>query len=93
MRIVCLCGSTRHRDEFLVEVADAIGDLLYVVYGAALTFGLPAREVFAEVHRSNTTKLDDDGNPIGRHGGKITKGPNYSAPELLGVLRSAGFDE
>ena len=64
--------------EDLVEVADAIGDLLYVVYGAALTFGIPVAEVFTEVHRSNMTKLDDDGQPVVRADGKVMKGPNFS---------------
>lgn len=75
----------------LVEVADAIGDLLYVVYGAALTFGIPAREVFAEVHRSNMTKLNDDGEPDFRGDGKVLKGPNFSPPELLPILLAAGL--
>jgi phosphoribosyl-ATP pyrophosphohydrolase len=75
----------------LVEVADAIADLLYVVYGAALTFGVPVKEVFAEVHRSNMTKLDDEGEPIYRGDGKVMKGPNFSPPDLLPILRSAGY--
>jgi predicted HAD superfamily Cof-like phosphohydrolase len=62
----------------IVEVADAIADLLYVVYGAARTFGIPVREVFAEVHRSNMTKLDLNGEPIVRSDGKVMKGPNSS---------------
>jgi predicted HAD superfamily Cof-like phosphohydrolase len=70
----------------LVEVADAIADLLYVVYGAALTFGVPADEVFSEVHRSNMTKLGADGLPIYREDGKVLKGPNYSPPDLLPIL-------
>jgi len=70
----------------LVEVADAIADLLYVVYGAALTFGVPADEVFWEVHRSNMTKLGEDGLPIYRDDGKVLKGPNYSPPDLLPIL-------
>jgi predicted HAD superfamily Cof-like phosphohydrolase len=55
-------------DGDIVAVADAIADLLYVVYGAALTFGIPAHAVFTEVHRSNMTKLDDDGLPRYRTG-------------------------
>ena len=65
----------------IVGVADAIADLLYVVYGAALTFGIPVREVFAEVHRSNMTKLGDDGIPLYREDGKVLKGPNFWAPQ------------
>jgi predicted HAD superfamily Cof-like phosphohydrolase len=70
----------------LIGVADAIADLLYVVYGAALTFGIPAAEVFAEVHRSNMTKLSEDGLPIYREDGKVLKGPHYSPPDLAPIL-------
>lgn len=73
----------------IVEVADAIADLLYVIYGAALTFGIPVREVFTEVHRSNMTKLDDDGRPIYRADGKVMKGPNFSPPNLRPILDAA----
>lgn len=75
----------------IVGVADALADLLYVTYGAALTFGIPIREVFAEVHRSNMTKLDDEGNPIYRDDGKVLKGPNFSAPNLMPLLSAAGY--
>lgn len=75
----------------IVAVADAIGDLLYVVYGAALTFGIPVDEVFAEVHRSNMTKLDESGQPVLRSDGKVIKGPDYSPPDLLPVLRRHGY--
>ena len=77
-------------DGDIVGVADAIADLLYVVYGAALTFGIPVREVFAEVHRSNMTKLGGDGVPLYREDGKVLKGPNFSPPELLPILIAAG---
>lgn len=75
----------------IVAVADAIADLLYVVYGAARTFGIPVREVFAEVHRSNMTKLDDDGEPILRSDGKVMKGPKFSPPNLTPILKAAGL--
>jgi predicted HAD superfamily Cof-like phosphohydrolase len=75
----------------IVGVADAIADLLYVVYGAALTFGIPVRHVFAEVHRSNMTKLGEDGLPIYRQDGKVLKGPKFSPPTLLPILVAAGF--
>lgn len=78
-------------DGDIVAVADAIADLLYVVYGAALTFGIPVREVFTEVHRSNMTKLGDDGLPSYREDGKVLKGPNFSPPDLLPVLIAAGY--
>jgi predicted HAD superfamily Cof-like phosphohydrolase len=75
----------------IVGVADAIADLLYVTYGAALTFGIPVREVFAEVHRSNMTKLDDEGKPLYREDGKVMKGPNFSPPRLMPLLVAAGY--
>lgn len=75
----------------IVGVADAIADLLYVVYGAALTFGIPVPAVFTEVHRSNMTKVDDAGRPIRREDGKVMKGPNFSPPDLLPVLRRYGY--
>lgn len=74
----------------IVGIADAIGDLLYVVHGAALTFGIPVAEVFAEVHRSNMTKLGRDGEPILRADGKVMKGPDYSPPDLAPILRAHG---
>ncbi|HWD24999.1 MAG TPA: hypothetical protein VG368_06015 [Acidimicrobiales bacterium] len=70
----------------IVEVADAIADLLYVVYGAAVTFGIPIDEVFDEVHRSNMTKLGPDGSPIYREDGKVLKGPAFEPPDVIGVL-------
>lgn len=75
----------------IVGIADAVADLLYVVHGAALTFGIPVNEVFAEVHRSNMTKLGDDGEPVVRADGKVMKGPNYSPPRLEPILRSHGY--
>lgn len=57
-------------------------DLLYVVYGCAVTFGLPIDEVFERVHQSNMSKLGDDGKPIYREDGKVLKGPNYEKPKL-----------
>ena len=57
-------------------------DLLYVVYGCAVTFGLPIDEVFERVHRSNMSKLGADGKPIYRDDGKVLKGPNYQPPKL-----------
>lgn len=59
-----------------------LADLLYVVYGTAVTFNLPLQEVFEEVHRSNMSKLGEDGKPIYREDGKVLKGPNYSPAEV-----------
>ncbi len=64
------------------KLTKELADLLYVVYGAAVTFGLPLEEVFVEVHKSNMSKLGEDGKPIYREDGKILKGPNYKEPDL-----------
>lgn len=72
----------------LVEVADALGDMLYILCGTIIEHGLQDKieEVFAEIQRSNMSKLDADGKPIYREDGKVMKGPNYSPPDLAGVL-------
>jgi len=59
-----------------------LADLLYVTIGTAVTFGLPLEEVFNEVHKSNMSKLGEDGKPIYREDGKVLKGPNYKEPDL-----------
>jgi len=69
-----------------VEVADALGDLEYVVNGMAINMGIPLPEVVEEIHRSNMTKLGEDGKPIYREDGKILKGTNYEEPQLMEVL-------
>ena len=66
----------------IVEVADALTDLLYVVYGAGHSFGIDLDKCFGEVQRSNLSKLDIDGKPIYNENGKVMKGPNYSKPNL-----------
>lgn len=70
----------------LVEVADALADIAYVVEGANLEFGIDSETVLEEVQRSNMTKLGDDGLPVYNADGKVTKGPNYSEPDIRGVL-------
>ena len=70
------------KDKDIVEVADALTDLLYVVYGAGHAFGVNLDKCFAEVQRSNMSKLGEDGNPIYNENGKVMKGPNYSKPNL-----------
>jgi predicted HAD superfamily Cof-like phosphohydrolase len=70
----------------LVEAADALGDLDYVIQGANLVFGFPSMEIFQEIHRSNMSKLGDDGKPIYREDGKIMKGPNYFKPDIKKVM-------
>lgn len=70
----------------IVEAADALGDLLYVTYGAAVTMGIDLDKVFAEIHRSNLTKLGEDGKPIYREDGKAIKGPNFELPRIAEIL-------
>ena len=74
------------KDKNIVEVADALTDLLYVVYGAGHAFGIDLDKCFAEVQRSNLSKLDIDGKPIYNENGKVMKGPNYSKPNLKQFL-------
>jgi predicted HAD superfamily Cof-like phosphohydrolase len=66
----------------LTGVADALGDLLYVVYGAGHAFGLNLGLIFNEIHRSNMSKLGDDGKPVYREDGKVMKGENFFEPNL-----------
>ena len=66
----------------LLEIADALTDILYVVYGAGHAFGIDLDDCFHEVHRSNMTKLGEDGRPLYREDGKVMKGPNYEEPDL-----------
>lgn len=68
----------------LVEVADALGDQLYILCGTILKHGMQhiIEDVFSEIHRSNMSKLGDDGKPIYREDGKVLKGENYSKPDL-----------
>jgi predicted HAD superfamily Cof-like phosphohydrolase len=72
----------------VVEVADALGDMLYILCGTILAHGMQDKmeEVFSEIQRSNMSKLDNDGNPIYREDGKVLKGPNYSEPDLKKIL-------
>ena len=73
-------------NEDLVEIADALTDLLYVIYGTGHSYGLPLDQCFAEVHRSNMTKLGEDGKPMRRSDGKILKGVNYTPPNLKSIV-------
>lgn len=74
-------------EEDIVSVADALTDLLYVIYGAGHTFGIDLDKTFAEVHRSNMSKLGEDGKPIYRNDGKILKGKDYTPPDLTFILK------
>ena len=66
----------------LLEVADALTDILYVTYGAGHAFGINLDKCFEEVQNSNMSKLDDDGKPIYNEFGKVMKGPKYFRPDL-----------
>ena len=67
----------------LLEVADALTDILYVTYGAGHAFGIDLDKCFEEVQSSNMSKLDENKNPIYNELGKVMKGPNYFKPNLL----------
>ncbi|MAB85103.1 MAG: hypothetical protein CL856_04485 [Cryomorphaceae bacterium] len=74
----------------LIEIADALGDMLYILCGTIITHGMQHKieEVFDEIQRSNMSKLDNDGNPIYREDGKVMKGPNYFKPDIKSILGS-----
>ena len=73
-------------DRDMIQIADALTDLLYVVYGAGHAFGLDLDECFQEVHASNMSKLGPNGRPIHREDGKVMKGPGYFEPDLESIL-------
>ncbi len=72
----------------LTQIADALGDKLYILCGTILAHGLQDKivEVFEEIHRSNMSKLDDNGQPIYREDGKIMKSNNYFLPDIATIL-------
>jgi len=72
--------------EDLVGIADALADIVYVVYGTALTYGIDLDSVLREVHRSNMSKLGDDGKPLIRGDGKVLKSERYFPPDIASVL-------
>ena len=76
------------RKKDLVEIADALGDKLYILCGTILAHGLQDKilEVFDEIQRSNMSKLSSDGTPVIREDGKILKGPNYFKPNIKSIL-------
>lgn len=85
-------AAARGRD--LVAVADALSDLLYVVLGTYVSHGLQdvAEALFDEVHRSNMSKLDRNGEPIHRADGKVLKSENWRPPDLAPLLKAASAD-
>jgi predicted HAD superfamily Cof-like phosphohydrolase len=70
----------------IVGIADALADIVYVAYGAAIVYGIDLDAVLEEVHRSNMTKLDDQGRAIYREDGKVLKSARYTPPDVAGVL-------
>tara|TARA_Y100000817_G_C16503722_1_gene387988 strand:+ start:31 stop:402 length:372 start_codon:yes stop_codon:yes gene_type:complete len=70
------------KNKDLLEVADALTDILYVTYGAGHAFGIDLDKCFDEVQSSNMSKLDENGKPIYNDQGKVMKGPNYFKPDL-----------
>ena len=70
----------------MVQIADALTDILYVTYGAGHAFGIDLDDCFQEVHSSNMSKLGEDGRPVHREDGKVMKGPNYFEPDLERIL-------
>lgn len=76
----------------MVEVADALGDMLYILCGTMVTHGMQdvMADVFRTIQESNMSKLGADGQPIYREDGKVMKGPNYFRPDIAGALREAG---
>jgi predicted HAD superfamily Cof-like phosphohydrolase len=73
----------------IVEVADALGDMLYILCGTIIEHGMQDKieEVFNEIQRSNMSKLGEDGKPIYREDGKVLKGPNYFKPDFSKILK------
>ena len=77
-------------DNDILEVADALTDILYVTYGAGHAFGINLDKCFKEVQSSNMSKLGNDGKPIYNDNGKVLKGPNYFKPDLSKFLNDQG---
>lgn len=74
-----------HTDD-LVEIADALADIIYIACGTAVAYGIPLDRVFAEVHRSNMAKLGPDGKPIYREDGKVMKPADWQPPRIAQTL-------
>ena len=78
------------QNDDIVEIADALGDMLYILCGTIIEHGLQDKieEVFNEIQRSNMSKLGEDGKPIYREDGKVMKGPNYFKPDFSKILEN-----
>lgn len=72
----------------LINVADGIGDVIYVCVGAALAFGLPIEDIFREIHRSNMSKMGSEGKVERRADGKILRGESYTPPDISRILQA-----
>ena len=75
------------KNKDILEVADALTDILYVTYGAGHSFGIDLDKCFDEVQKSNMSKLDEKGKPILSESGKVMKGPNYFKPDLTKFVK------
>jgi predicted HAD superfamily Cof-like phosphohydrolase len=75
------------KDKDILEVADALTDILYVTYGAGHAFGIDLDKCFNEVQKSNMSKLGENGNPIYNENGKVMKGPGYFKPDLTKFVK------
>lgn len=74
------------QDNNIVEIADALADIIYVAIGTAVAYGIPIDKIFEEVHNSNMSKLGQDGKPLRREDGKVLKGPNYFRPNIKRII-------
>ena len=74
------------KNKDIIEVADALTDILYVTYGAGHAFGIDLDKCFHEVQNSNMSKLEENGSPIYNKDGKVMKGPKYFKPDLKKIL-------
>jgi predicted HAD superfamily Cof-like phosphohydrolase len=74
----------------LIEVGDALGDMLYILCGTIIAHGFQEKieAIFDEIQKSNMSKLDENGKPIYREDGKVMKGPNYFKPDLKKILKT-----
>jgi len=75
------------KNKDILEVADALTDILYVTYGAGHAFGIDLDKCFEEVQQSNMSKLDEKGKPIYNESGKVMKGPSYFKPDLTKFVK------
>jgi predicted HAD superfamily Cof-like phosphohydrolase len=70
----------------IVEIADALADMLYIINGTCVSYGIPIDKIFQEVHSSNMSKLDSNGQVLRREDGKVLKGPNYFTPKIKEII-------